>query len=384
MELDVRTLYVALMVATLWSAIMVGAANLGNQAAPGVWRWVLAYLMLTASWGLVALRGHASNWLTVLTPNLLIFSACALIHSAIVVVLGSYCRLQLTWSITLAGSLAFILCFPFVEFWALICINSFTVGCILLNVSTVLLQGAKRSAAPARCTLGLWLGMGGVMMMVRLVNGVLNRPTDLMPNGWPQVLILLIALTIVLGSVFGFALMSREEMLLELNRRATFDALTCAYNRHAFDPVGQAALARLAREGGAVSVLMLDLDHFKQINDSYGHATGDVVLQTVTTRFQDHLRAGDVLARYGGEEFCVLLPATPLHDALDVAERLRLAIAGQPVVAQQRQLIVTVSIGVASTATNGVFSDLIARADSGLYAAKAAGRNCVHVETTFS
>ncbi len=129
-----------------------------------------------------------------------------------------------------------------------------------------------------------------------------------------------------------------------------------------------------------LSALMLDVDDYKQINDGYGHGTGDQVLRVVTARGREHLRVIDLMGRYGGDEFVVLLLETAVGEALFIAERLRQCIADAPVVTEGRLLNVTISVGIAAlTADCPNFAALLNDADAALYAAKKAGKNRVEV-----
>ena len=122
---------------------------------------------------------------------------------------------------------------------------------------------------------------------------------------------------------------------------------------------------------------MLDADHFKSINDTYGHQTGDEVLRAISDRCRKTLRSNDVLGRYGGEEFLIVFPETKLEEAGAVAERLRAAVADEPIKVGDHALAVTVSIGVAAFAPGHDVEKLFQRADSALYTAKQDGRNLV-------
>jgi diguanylate cyclase (GGDEF)-like protein len=125
-----------------------------------------------------------------------------------------------------------------------------------------------------------------------------------------------------------------------------------------------------------VSVLALDLDHFKAVNDTHGHAVGDEALRAFARRIRGPLRQSDHLARLGGEEFIVLLPGAPVSNALEIAERLRASVAEAPLVDVPR-VAVTVSIGVAAFRPGDRGTDLLARADTAAYAAKRSGRDRV-------
>ncbi|HVY46930.1 MAG TPA: diguanylate cyclase, partial [Minicystis sp.] len=166
----------------------------------------------------------------------------------------------------------------------------------------------------------------------------------------------------------------QKELLAKL---AAFDELTGVYNRRSLFHALETEIARSARYGRGLSVLMVDVDRFKGVNDAHGHRVGDDVLRIIAERLAAALRTTDVVARYGGEEFCVLLPETLADGAGRAAERVRDAIASRPVLVADRELAVTVSIGVTSWDAVGPPPDLLGEADAALLAAKRDGRNCV-------
>jgi len=171
-----------------------------------------------------------------------------------------------------------------------------------------------------------------------------------------------------------------SQFVSELRNASRYDALTGLLNRRAFEEALDAEVQRSRRLGEPFSVLMLDADHFKDINDRDGHAAGDRALQHLGTLLAAHMRDIDRVGRYGGEEFVVLLPGTGQHDALVTAERLREKVQGLPPRWQERALPLTVSIGVSEwRADEDDVASLLARADAALYQAKEAGRNCVAV-----
>jgi len=136
-------------------------------------------------------------------------------------------------------------------------------------------------------------------------------------------------------------------------------------------------LESLLRAGTACSVLMIDVDRFKPLNDYYGHAAGDAALREVAARLREHVRASDIVARYGGEEFLVVMSGAGAEETAVIAERLRAAIADRPIDLGQAKLPVTVSIGSALSGVTTEAEMLIAAADSAMYRAKGSGRNCV-------
>lgn len=164
------------------------------------------------------------------------------------------------------------------------------------------------------------------------------------------------------------------DLLQQMTQLSTFaelrtDPLTGVANRRAFDDALSQLLAAHESDELPLSIAMLDLDHFKRINDEQGHLTGDRVLQDLTQLLKALLREGDVLARYGGEEFVILLPHTPLRTARNLAERARARI--------EEKLPTTISIGIAATMPTESATSFISRADAALYTAKREGRNCV-------
>jgi len=165
----------------------------------------------------------------------------------------------------------------------------------------------------------------------------------------------------------------------ELQAQANWDFLTEVSNRRHFFLLGQQELARAARYASETALLMLDVDHFKHINDTYGHITGDLVLKNVAQVCKTSLRKVDILGRIGGEEFAILLPQTPQIVAHDVAERIRRAVEESSIVtgSPATDVRVTISIGVASYTSSLTLDAMLKSADAALYQAKQAGRNRV-------
>ncbi|KAB8043966.1 diguanylate cyclase [Janthinobacterium aquaticum] len=167
-------------------------------------------------------------------------------------------------------------------------------------------------------------------------------------------------------------------LLAQLEQQALHDALTSLPNRRAYEAQAEQAMARAARSGGPLAVGVADLDHFKKINDRYGHAVGDAVLRTVAQVLRDTARITDLAARLGGEEFGLLFPDATLAQAHGVAERIRAAIANTPTLLPDgTPLQVTMSIGVAALPPGVTLDAAMSEADKALYAAKHQGRNQV-------
>jgi len=169
----------------------------------------------------------------------------------------------------------------------------------------------------------------------------------------------------------------------EIYRLTIIDALTEIHNRRYLVDFLDRELARSIRHERPLSVIMIDIDRFKMVNDTHGHLCGDFVLRELSQRVRDHVRREDLFARSGGEEFCMILVETGLPAALDVAERVRDIVASKPFTFEALSLPLTVSLGVAATLgeTGLTSNEILRRADDKLYQAKNAGRNCVASQT---
>jgi diguanylate cyclase (GGDEF)-like protein len=169
--------------------------------------------------------------------------------------------------------------------------------------------------------------------------------------------------------------LSRYQRRLE--EMAATDELTGLLNRHAFTILIGRLLAEYRRDLRPISVLLVDIDHFKRINDNHGHLAGDAVLAKIAGILQEGLRASDLAVRWGGEEFLVVLKGCDLEEAKHIAEKLRAAIAAQPIGVEGRSIEVTASFGVSQFDGTELPTQTVSRADAALYWAKQEGRNCV-------
>ncbi len=169
-----------------------------------------------------------------------------------------------------------------------------------------------------------------------------------------------------------------QNTLTSLADASNRDGLTGIYNRRFFEHTLSKEYSRAQRYGGTMSLVLLDLDHFKKVNDTHGHMAGDDVLRETAQRLTGCLRDTDILARYGGEEFAVILPETAQAGAMVVAERLRAAMAATPILYSTQSLAVTISVGVTELRAGIIrYEDLIKEADLSLYVSKDNGRNRV-------
>lgn len=181
---------------------------------------------------------------------------------------------------------------------------------------------------------------------------------------------------------FGSVMLANEHITAELRHLAEVDPLTCVFNRRAFLTLLDKAISAGERMRRPLPVLVLDLDHFKVINDTWGHSGGDDVLRQFVVLAHRCLRKEDVMGRLGGEEFAIFLPNADTDGALLVAERLRALVASQPVEHSPQPIALTVSVGVAVYARGDSAQAVLQRADAAMYRAKQAGRNRVELADT--
>jgi diguanylate cyclase (GGDEF)-like protein len=196
---------------------------------------------------------------------------------------------------------------------------------------------------------------------------------------WGEAMAYIAGYLLLIVNGFGFILMSKQRDDARMERLATTDDLTGLLNRRAFFARAEAARLLALRLRQPITLLMLDIDHFKQLNDRFGHATGDEALVKFSATCTDALREHDILGRLGGEEFALALPGTDLDGARHAAERLRQGVLDTRLLSCGNSYTMTVSVGVVLIDPEEDLPTALARADHALYEAKGKGRNRVEV-----
>ncbi|MDE2592926.1 MAG: GGDEF domain-containing protein, partial [Burkholderiales bacterium] len=253
---------------------------------------------------------------------------------------------------------------------------------ILVDQAWVILRGARVSYSEWVFLFLMAIhAMNWLILLIHALGELGPYPTHWLygPAWWMpgcNVVISLLPLTTA-AAVFS---MINERLVAQLQTRALSDELTGALSRRGLRELGERMLMSLRRPATQMAVLMLDVDHFKRINDTYGHLVGDDVLRHLVNVIQDRLRDDALLARYGGEEFVVLLPIRQRHEAQIVAERLRHAIEATPAQTTAGLVKLSISVGVAFHRPDLTLEQTLAAADARLYEAKQAGRNQVVVD----
>jgi diguanylate cyclase (GGDEF)-like protein len=379
---DIRS---ALLVGALLTLLIGAVLLVVARALPADYRsslnwWVVATLLQPAGFVLLSLRDQVSPWISIVVAN-----ACiALAFAAYAVSLQRFYRLR-PWPLWLGGlSLAAI---GVSVYWGILQ-PAFTLRLIAISVVLALMLGhcawllyrQADARGPLRHVAGGAFSIAAGIMAYRSVVLVFDptQVTTVFQLTHVQLLTYAVGAVLPVVATVGFLLLCTERSQRELERAARIDYLTGCYNRRAIEELGAQALAAARRHGMPLAVLVLDIDHFKRINDELGHAAGDEALVQAVHRLREGLRTEDVLGRLGGEEFILLMPNTDSASAVAAGERIRQSFSGLPLRLGEDARTVTLSIGVAVLApADRRFSQLLQRADRAMYAAKNAGRDLV-------
>jgi diguanylate cyclase (GGDEF)-like protein len=254
-------------------------------------------------------------------------------------------------------------------------------GTLLLMLAAVTSQVRTNGARQARAVLVATFAVGSAAFYVRGLAVMLAADplqAFIIPTGLQSVIFVGAAASAIAGT-FGFMQLQKERAERDANRMATIDPLTGAYNRSTFHEIAEREMSRARRAGQPLSIIMVDIDHFRPVNESFGIHAGDELLQKIAGLIRTALRKEDMLVRYGGEEFLVMLPEVPGPGAVVVAGRIRKAVEAEALLVEGKSVALTVSVGVSARLDEGPESieSLLGRAEQALALAKQRGRNRV-------
>ena len=253
-------------------------------------------------------------------------------------------------------------------------------GIFFLLTARTLAQGGYQRV-PMRYLVAAVAGAHGVFLLLRpLLFGIGAVQANASLAAQIPHLVMLEFLIALLFMAFGTLMLANEFTTNELRQLAEIDSLTSIFNRRAFFTLLNKALHQSQRTGMGLAVLVVDLDHFKSINDTYGHQGGDEVLRHFVQTATQCLRQQDVMGRLGGEEFAIFLPGVDAKGAQVVAERLRAAVASRPAALQQGSHALTISLGLTLCVPGDTPDTALHRADQAMYQAKERGRNRVELQ----
>ncbi|MBI2395285.1 MAG: GGDEF domain-containing protein [Deltaproteobacteria bacterium] len=396
--LDVPTLLFALMLTDVVLAASLWVA-LGRADRQGVGAWTISLLLQATFFVVTSLRGPTTD---PLTTALTAAAAAAGYSAQLAAVLRFYGRrtppaAHAGGALAVAAILGALAARPQVR----IVVASVIYGATMFAMAAVARGLHREERRMGNRLLVVGLVSGGAVLVVRGVLAALHPEVFLGFHSRPEgsgavpVVSAVFAHAVTIACSLGFLLMHRERHEDVIERLAMTDPLTGAYNRRTLFELGGKEVARARRTGSSVSVVILDIDHFKRINDTHGHQTGDAVLEGFVAIVRGCLRRTDLLARYGGEEFCVVLPGESKDGARVLAERIRAAVEAGAIGVEGRTVRVTSSAGIASLADVADLADasggdgraapdsglsaIVGRADEALYEAKRSGRNRVVV-----
>ncbi|SMP53387.1 GGDEF domain-containing protein [Noviherbaspirillum suwonense] len=371
-----------LITAALSVIMLLVLGSLMRSGIPGVRSWFAANVLAVLALLLYAGRG-------VLPPLLSVEAANGLLAMCIAVIYAGFQQffqrpvpvrmLAVGWICTMAGVAGFHYLVDAIAMRTVAVSLFHGAVCAAIGVTILRCQAQAGSRYSYFFTAGVALLLAashlGRGLMYALQSDM--QTADYQTTAWNLFFLAVGTLVLPLLTMGGM-MMVHDRMVVRAEEQANRDYLTGAWSRRALFQVADRELRRVARHRDPVSLLILDVDHFKQINDSHGHAEGDRVLVDLVLRASAIVREIDCFARLGGEEFALLLTHSDAAAALQVADRLR-QVLEQPVPTAAAITGYTVSVGVATLQAGEQFSALLARADAALYQAKHAGRNRVRV-----
>jgi diguanylate cyclase (GGDEF)-like protein len=372
-SLDVSTLFVVATLVTALLGLFLLYAWTQERIRALAW-WGAAYLIGGFS---VALWSIGASFVPAPLPSAMLFFACGMIWNAARLFHGR----PVLWPAMAIGSVAWLTAYSFPIF-----IQGGTLRAVLASViistyvfltATELWRERRKSLIRRWPALFVPILHGAVFLFPLPLASLLpaERGVAALAGGWIAVFVLETILYAV-GTAFIVLVLTKERTLRVHKTAALTDPMTGLLNRRGFvEGAGQVMTAH-ARRDQTVSALLFDLDHFKTINDRFGHAVGDDTLKLFASVVSSNLRANDLVARLGGEEFAAIIPGT-VEEGVTVAERLRVAFESAARAVSGHYLGATVSVGVAGGRRADSLDVLLGRADEALYAAKAAGRNRV-------
>jgi diguanylate cyclase (GGDEF)-like protein len=375
---DVPTMLVMIILSSLAAALAMAVVTWGKRRE-GVELWALGLLLNAVAYALFASRGHIHALLSIVLGNVLLCGVFTSLAAALLQFQGR----RLPWPamavapVVMGAGMAWFID----DYAARVVMAGLLLGA--LNLWALWILFSRREHAAGR---GAWLVMAalGLQALVFLVRVVVVGGSDqpaagLMQSSGVQTLTFSTTFIELMVATMGFIFMARDRADENNRRLAALDPLTGVANRRAAIAALDRDVARAVRTRESISVMMVDIDHFKRVNDQFGHPVGDQVLCNVVNVLRERVRTQDLVGRYGGEEFLVVLPDTDLAGAQQLARQLCEAVSGSRLQREGASIAVTVSIGVfgGRLEPGDSWDMLIAAADRALYQAKESGRNRV-------
>lgn len=374
LDLDMRTAFVFLVVGHLFTVILITAYRHGQNKDRAVNAFYGAKWLQASGWGLAMFRGGIPDLFTVSMANTALFLGAALEAIALLRAMDAYHRktLRLYFVLTTIVILLFhiIIVVADTEEYR---ISMGSLGmALLLVLPAIRMLTRKNGSMLMRVTGGMYC-LVAVGSMIRAIISPFATVTFFEPSIYQALSFLSLFLVMFVGNT-GFVLLSKEKSDRELHKLASYDDLTGVWNRRTFIIEAKEAIADCQKKGQPVSFLLMDIDHFKTINDTYGHDTGDTVLREYASKVKGALQGESLLGRYGGDEFAVLLPGADERKSGEMAEVIR---DSMQQCSGQLPISFTLSIGIVTATADQTLplDKLYKLSDEALYKAKQEGRN---------
>jgi len=384
LNFDIRS---AIMVAALLNVMIAIMLLIVRKTLPADFQnslswWWFGLLLQPAGFVLISLRGQLTPLVSVVLANMMI--AAALACFAIAMRMFTGVRQRRAYAFVLVMCAGFFASYYANDLLARIISLSFLHALLLAFCARAIYRQELKITRVSHVLAGLFV-IGCISMAARATYHMISHDPilDIFAMRWPTILSYGMGSLLPIVGTIGFLLMCTERSQKDLLRMASEDPLTSAYNRRALAEFGMREMARARRHGTPLSVILIDIDYFKKINDELGHAAGDLALIETVRRLQKNLRSEDYLGRMGGEEFLVLLPDTDIEQALVLAQRIQQDFASQPMTLMDQHRSITLSGGITLlSASDNFFDDMLKRADDAMYTAKVLGRNRMQLDKT--
>ena len=379
----IRELYASLTILTFLSTLLVCWLKYNKYPLRGAKYWTCSFLSICASCLFITFRGTLPLTLTVLLPNNLLMLANFFSYFA----LRRYLSLPINRSLILTA-LAIQIFLPFFVYHYYVVSPSLTTRIVVWSIIVALLHaqiacdliayGRQTHLSKLLCYTNIF---ASTTYISRIIIAACYPPAgNYLASGWQTTAFLIWIIAYVLFSTLGIILMAVEEQNKELIRQVHEDPLTGLLNRRAFKAMHAKQISQKTATNASLGVLLIDIDHFKRVNDSYGHMVGDELLQFFSAEIVNCLRRDDTIFRIGGEEFFITMQNTNITEVERVAERIREHFECTPYTIGNESILMTLSIGCAITdKAEKNIEEMFSQADTALYTAKSNGRNRVEM-----
>ncbi|MDT3429068.1 diguanylate cyclase (GGDEF)-like protein [Paenibacillus forsythiae] len=378
-QLDIRTLLITLILGNVFMVLLIAAYRYRSPRDTASSLFIVSKWLQSACWLLVMIRGCLPGPQAILLSNVLMLGGGGLEVVALLMISGAFgVKARRYYAVITALSiLSYGLIYFFYHSETLL-IASTSLWAVFFIAFPAYRFIANQGGSLLQTVMGVIYAAAAFIMLARAFAAFFSgRDMNIFSPGLvQQIYYITIFLVMILGMA-GFVLLSRERSYETLRRMADVDELTGILNRRAFIDRAQLAAAAASERSEPISFLLLDIDHFKQVNDNYGHVTGDWALQNFASTVEFYLGPRDLFGRYGGEEFALLLPGADEEESSRKAEQLRVAIMSSRI--EGHPLQYTVSIGVITLVPtkSAQLDQLYKLSDAALYEAKQGGRNRV-------